>query len=109
MYETVPVAQLRQNPAPALKAVAEGRTLVVTNHNRPVADLVPHTERKGVSPKAFADALRRTPVDPHWLDEVTSTRLMESDDPWDQIVTAALLDTPADIEGIGGLVDIVDV
>lgn len=82
MHETVPVAQLRQNPAPALQSVSEGRTLVVTNHNRPVADLVPHKERRGVHPNALAQALLRTPVPPDWADELHADRDAGSDDPW---------------------------
>ena len=82
MTETVPIAQLRQNPAPALKAVSEGKTLVVTSHNRPVADLAPHREAQGVSPSDLIAVLTRTPVDDAWSAEVADARDVESDDPW---------------------------
>lgn len=39
--KTVTVAELRQNPTPALDAVAAGASLTVTKHRRPVAMLVP--------------------------------------------------------------------
>ncbi len=35
------MAELRQNPTSALERVAEGESLVVTKHRRPVAKLVP--------------------------------------------------------------------
>ncbi|GAB3815951.1 hypothetical protein GCM10028820_14390 [Tessaracoccus terricola] len=39
--KTITVAELRQNPTPALDAVAGGASLTVTKHRRPVAMLVP--------------------------------------------------------------------
>lgn len=41
MTETVGVAQLRQNLSAYLRRVAEGERLVVTDRNRPVAELGP--------------------------------------------------------------------
>ena len=41
MSETVGVAELRQNLSRYLERVAEGERLVVTDHNRPVAELGP--------------------------------------------------------------------
>ncbi len=82
MTDVVPIATLRQNPAPALKAVSEGQSLVVTSHNRPVADLVPHRRRHGVSPAAFAEALLRTRVDAGWGAELADGRTEDADDPW---------------------------
>lgn len=38
---TITVAELRQNPTSALNEVADGGTLVVTKHRRPVAKLIP--------------------------------------------------------------------
>lgn len=39
--ESITVAELRQNPTSALERVADGESLVVTKHRRPVAKLVP--------------------------------------------------------------------
>lgn len=39
--KSITVAELRQNPTPALNEVAEGESLVITKHRRPVAKLVP--------------------------------------------------------------------
>lgn len=41
MANTVGVAELRQNLSRYLRRVAEGERLVVTDHNRPVAELGP--------------------------------------------------------------------
>jgi len=41
MSETVGVAELRQNLSRYLRRVAMGERLVVTDHNRPVAELGP--------------------------------------------------------------------
>lgn len=45
MTETVGVAELRQNLSVYLKRVREGERLVVTDHNRPVAELGPISPR----------------------------------------------------------------
>jgi prevent-host-death family protein len=41
MAQTVGVAELRQNLSRYLRRVAQGERLVVTDHNRPVAELGP--------------------------------------------------------------------
>lgn len=41
MNNTVGIAELRQNLSKHLRRVAEGERLVVTDRNRPVAELVP--------------------------------------------------------------------
>ncbi|MGU3292543.1 type II toxin-antitoxin system Phd/YefM family antitoxin [Williamsia sp. M5A3_1d] len=82
MTDTVPIAALRQNPAPALQAVSEGRSLVVTSHNRPVADLVPHREIRGATPAEVMDVLVRTPVGASWAAELADDRAQATDDPW---------------------------
>ena len=42
MSETVGIRELRQNLSAVLERVKKGERLVVTDHNRPVADLIPH-------------------------------------------------------------------
>jgi prevent-host-death family protein len=52
MYmESVGIAELRQNLSRVLKRVAQGERIVVTDHNRPVAELGP--------PPALGPALDR--------------------------------------------------
>jgi prevent-host-death family protein len=41
MYETVGVRELRQNLSAYLQRVREGHRLIVTERNKPVAELVP--------------------------------------------------------------------
>lgn len=41
MYETVGVRELRQNLSAYLQRVREGQRLIVTERNKPVAELVP--------------------------------------------------------------------
>jgi prevent-host-death family protein len=41
MSETVGIAELRQNLSKYLRKVAEGERLIVTDRNRPVAELAP--------------------------------------------------------------------
>jgi prevent-host-death family protein len=43
MNQAVGIAELRQNLSRYLRRVAEGERLVVTDHNRPVAELGPPT------------------------------------------------------------------
>lgn len=43
MSDTVGIAQLRQNLSLYLRKVAEGERLIVTDRNKPVAELVPPT------------------------------------------------------------------
>lgn len=43
MGDTVGIAQLRQNLSLYLRKVAEGERLIVTDRNKPVAELVPPT------------------------------------------------------------------
>jgi prevent-host-death family protein len=50
MDATIGIRELRQNLSVALKRVAQGERLVVTDHNRPVAQLVPlDVEKPGLA------------------------------------------------------------
>ena len=80
---TVSVAQLRQNPAPALEAVERGQVLTVTRYRRPVARIVP-TSRSGVSGAEVTAALAATPIDNQWLLQLETDRSMDrASDPWE--------------------------
>lgn len=79
--KTLTVGQLRQNPTDALNSVADGETIVITRHNRPIADLVPHV-RLGVSGVEAMARLRLLGTDPAWLDDLTAARAGEDRDYW---------------------------
>jgi len=79
--KTLSVGQLRQNPTDALNSVADGETVVVTKHNRPIADLVPH-RRLGVSGIEAMARLRLLEVDADWLDDLRIARSAEDRDYW---------------------------
>ncbi|MEP9395547.1 type II toxin-antitoxin system prevent-host-death family antitoxin [Gordonia sp. VNQ95] len=84
MTESVSVGELRQNPTAALSAVADGRTLVVTKHNRPVAELRPISKRIGVAPREFAALMRSHAHDTRWAEELADQRAEDVDDPWER-------------------------
>lgn len=46
------MAQLRQNPTPALDAVQQGESFTVTKHQRPIARLVPFGFGESFAPAA---------------------------------------------------------
>lgn len=79
--KTLSVGQLRQNPTDALNSVADGETVIVTRHNRPVADLVPH-RGFGVSGIEAMARLRLLSVDPSWLDDLYEARSADDRDYW---------------------------
>ncbi len=83
MTRTVPVGKLRQNPTEYLRAVADGASFVITNHRRPIADLVPHHDTSGVTGAEVMQRLRKVHSDGDWLDELREWREAESGrDPW---------------------------
>lgn len=53
--ETVGIAELRRNLSTYLCRVAEGERFVVTDHNRPVAELGPPTHRSSVLDQLIAE------------------------------------------------------
>lgn len=62
--ETVGVAQLRQNLSAYLKRVAAGERLVVTDHNRPVAELTPLSSRLSPLDRLIAEGRVNPPRRP---------------------------------------------
>ena len=63
MSETVGVAELRQNLSKYLRRVARGERLVVTDRNRPVAELGP-VSRGGTLDRLIADGRVAPPSRP---------------------------------------------
>jgi len=76
---SVSIAELRQNPAPALDAVARGQELTVTRYRRPVARIVPAT-RPQVRGTDVMAALAASPVDPGWARDLEAERSMDRAD-----------------------------
>lgn len=80
----VGMRELRQNPAPVLRAVEGGEEVTVSVNGRPVARIVP------LQTPAWVDASRaqsvyRTPVDPDWEADLLAARRDDAvDDPWSQ-------------------------
>lgn len=79
---TLPLRELRQNPTSAIDALEEGEVIVITRHNKPIADLVPHTAREGISPQDLVALLDRTRVDGEWVDDLARQRAEETRDVW---------------------------
>jgi len=75
---TVSIAELRQNPTPALDAVERGETLDVTRYRRAIARLVPVVDSQ-VSGLDVMQVLSATLADPGWAAELDNQR---QDDAW---------------------------
>lgn len=84
MVRTLPLRELRQNPTTAIDALEEGEVVVITRRNKPIADLVPHTARDGVSPRQLAAVLERTRADDEWAEDLARQRAEETRDVWDE-------------------------
>jgi len=82
--KTISVGELRQNPTRALDEVEHGETYVVTRHRREIGRLVPPRRRRSVTPLEFDEALRSTPLEEGWSDELVATRgdFDDDRDPW---------------------------
>lgn len=79
---TITVGQLRQNPTRMLSDVQDGETYTVTNHGRPIADVVPHRDSAWVAVDAVRELLAAS-VEPTWVEELQGQR-GDADlrDPW---------------------------
>jgi len=69
----ISLAELRQNPAPALEAVEHGQTLTITRYRRPIANLTP-AARTQVSGTDVMRLLSSTPVDEQWAAQLEADR-----------------------------------
>lgn len=83
MTRQVSVRELRNRTADVVAAVRSGERVALTVNRVPVADIVPHVERR--SPWVPASELRRivrdTPADPGLLADLAETRNAEIDEP----------------------------
>ena len=64
MSAEIGVRELRQNLSGALRRVKEGERLIVTERNRPVAQLTPLPEAQGPIERLVAQGKVRPPADP---------------------------------------------
>lgn len=69
----VGMRELRQNPAPVLRAVEGGEEVTVSVNGRPVARIVPLETPPWVD-ESRANSIYRTPVDPAWEADLLSAR-----------------------------------
>lgn len=76
MAHEVSVRDLRNSTAAVIAAVRAGEELTLTVNRQPVADIVPHVERR--SPWVPSSELRRivqdSPADPGLLDDLADVR-----------------------------------
>lgn len=76
MTRQVSVRDLRNSTAAVVSAVRAGEELTLTVNREPVADIVPHVERR--SPWVASSELRRivreAPADPAVLDDLAEVR-----------------------------------
>lgn len=83
MGRPVSVRDLRNNTPEVVAAVQAGETLTLTVNRTPVADIVPHVERR--SPWVPAWVLRRivadAPADPGLMHDIAEVRGALVDDP----------------------------
>lgn len=83
MARSVSVRDLRNNTAEVVAAVQAGETLMLTVNRTPVADIVPHVDRR--SPWVPAAVLRQliaeAPADPGLMDDIAEVRAALVDDP----------------------------
>jgi prevent-host-death family protein len=79
---SITVGQLRQNPTRMLNDVQDGETYTITNHGRPIADVVPHRESAWVPVDTVRELLAAS-GDPAWADELRGQRGDDDlRDPW---------------------------
>jgi len=70
------VRDLRNSTAAVVAAVRAGEELTLTVNRQPVADIVPHVERRSpwVSASELRRILRESPADPVLLDDLADVR-----------------------------------
>lgn len=74
--------ELRNSTAGVISELEAGERLTLTVNRRPVADILPHAERRDpwVASSELRRILREAPVDPGLLDDIADVRGAELDD-----------------------------
>ena len=82
---TIPQRELRNHIGKVLREVEEeGKTIRVTVDGRPVADLVPVSQRRTAVPwSELMRIIRETPVDAGFADDARIEEEIADDDPWE--------------------------
>lgn len=79
------MGELRQNPTETFHRVQDGETYVVTNHGRPIADLVPHRNGSWSSGRGLKVFFDQLPDDDTWAAELEESRNANPlEDPWER-------------------------
>ncbi|HEX6205128.1 MAG TPA: hypothetical protein VFZ29_04915 [Solirubrobacterales bacterium] len=82
MAREVSIRELRNSTADVVADLEAGERLTLTVNRRPVADILPHVERRDpwVSSSELRRVIREAPADPGLLDDLADVRSAELDD-----------------------------
>ncbi len=84
----IPQRELRNNVAKILKEVESGRRLRITVRGKPVADLVPISQRRRFVPRAVTEAIIRDhPLDADFERDIADAVDETIEDPWERYST----------------------
>jgi len=72
----VSIRELRNHTARVIASVQAGEEVVLTAHNRRIADIVPHVEKRSpwVAARALREIRREAASDPALLDDLADVR-----------------------------------
>lgn len=76
MTVEVSIRELRNHTARVIAAVEAGEEVVLTSHNRRIADIVPHTEQRSpwMTARALREIRREAGSDPTLMDDLADVR-----------------------------------
>lgn len=82
MTREVSIRELRNSTAGVVADLEAGERLTLTVNRRPVADILPHVERRDpwVASSELRRILQEAPADPDLLDDLADVRGAEIDD-----------------------------
>lgn len=82
MARKVSIRELRNSTASVVADLEAGERLTLTVNRRPVADILPHVERRDpwVSSSELRRIVREAPADPGLLDDLADVRGAELDE-----------------------------
>jgi antitoxin (DNA-binding transcriptional repressor) of toxin-antitoxin stability system len=82
MAKEVSVRELRNSTSAVIAELEAGERLTLTVNRRPVADILPHVEKRDpwVASNELRRILREAPADPGLLDDLADVRGAELDD-----------------------------
>jgi len=82
MPRKVSIRELRNSTASVVADLEAGERLTLTVNRRPVADILPHVERRDpwVSSSELRRIVRESPADPGLLDDLADVRGAELDE-----------------------------